>query len=108
MSSHAIEIYSDTANPLRFKASSRSRGAAEHQVDLGAWGGNGSCTCEHFEFRLLPILKQMAEQQGHDWAGSKSTRCSHVLAARRSFTDHMINYLKDKIPACIEQPDDLE
>lgn len=97
-----IEILVDGSNPLRFTATSSSRPGQAHQVDIGAWHGNGSCTCEHFQFRILPQLQK--------WAGSpnpgRSTRCRHILAARRSFTDGMIARIKQALPQASEQPAD--
>jgi len=85
----AIEIREDGDNPLRFTATSGSRSIV-HTVDLAAWAGNGSCSCEHFEFRLLPRLRDRRASGMFRATATESTRCSHILAARRAFTDQMI------------------
>lgn len=74
-------------NLLRWTVTSASRADVEHVVDLGAFCGYGQCSCEHFEFRIRPLLE----------AGSADppTRCAHILAARASFTNDMIQRLSD-------------
>lgn len=94
----AIEITSAGDHPLHYLASSRSRPGQGHSVDLGAHNGNGGCTCEHFEFRILPDLREKAALRPAGWAGCKSTRCSHILAARRAFCDSMIARIGQAMP----------
>lgn len=74
---------------LRFHVSSRSRPEIIHTVDLAAFTGNGSCSCEHFEFRILPLLRT-----GYR-AADGVTRCSHIQAARATFLDRMIQHLSN-------------
>jgi hypothetical protein len=104
-----IEITIDGCNPLRFIASSRTR-ETKHLVDLGGWSGNGSCSCEHFEFRLLPKLRERRLLKGSAGVrtAENSTRCSHILAARRSFTDSMIARISQSIPQAGETNHDEE
>lgn len=71
---------------LRWRVTSGSRPDVEHVVDLGAHGGNGECSCEHFQFRLLPKI-----QEGHRC--ETATRCSHIMVARKSLTDHVVQKL---------------
>lgn len=68
---------------LRWIVTSRTRPEIEHLVELDAFGGNGRCSCEHFEFRIAPDLRDGRRRQG-------ATRCSHLLVARAAFTDAMI------------------
>jgi hypothetical protein len=43
--------------PLRYMVRSRTRRGQKFLVDLGEWGAHGICSCEHFEYRLLPQLR---------------------------------------------------
>lgn len=74
-------------NVLRWRVTSNSRPDIEHVVDLGAWHGNGACSCEHFEFRLAPLLRDGIG------GGGKATRCGHIMVAREAFANHMIQIL---------------
>ncbi len=67
---------------LRWIVTSRSRPDIEHLVDLDGFGGIGRCSCEHFEFRIAPDLRDGRRIGAH--------RCSHILTARNAFTDAMI------------------
>ena len=48
-------------------------------VDLGAYGGNGSCTCRGFSLTYEPRVKR-----------GELLRCRHINAARKKFTDWAI------------------
>lgn len=77
-------------NVLRWRVGSLTRpGEIEHVVDLATFHGNGSCSCEHFEFRLAPLLRDGI-------TGGKPTRCGHILVAREAFTNHMLQILTAK------------
>lgn len=70
--------------PARWHVSSDSDPERTHLVDVLSFRGFGECSCEHFEFRILPAIK----------AGAMTPeRCKHILAARDAFTDFMIQYL---------------
>lgn len=71
---------------LRWIVTSRSRPEIEHLVELDAFGGIGHCSCEHFQFRIAPDLRDGRRRRG-------GTRCSHILTARNAFTDAMIQTL---------------
>lgn len=73
-------------HPLRFKVQSKARHDIVHVVDLGAFNGNGECSCEHFQFRLLPKLQEQP--------GKKTWRCKHIEAARSALVDEVIKKLK--------------
>jgi hypothetical protein len=70
-------------NLLTYRVDSRSRPEVQHAVDLGEWGGNGSCTCEHFQFRLAPHLRIGAPPQD-------ALRCDHIMEARQRLVDDVI------------------
>lgn len=74
---------------LRWRVASRTRGEIEHVVDLGKWGGNGECSCEHFQYRLLPFLRD-----GNP--AGQATRCGHIVAAREAFLNHVLQIFISK------------
>ena len=78
-----IESY----DSLRFLVPSRN-GRGEYLVDIGAYEGNGSCNCKHFEIRMEPKLKLGSY--------SRALRCKHILAARAFFVDAVIKHLSDE------------
>ncbi len=65
---------------LRFLVASDSQTDVKHLVDLGAFNGNGRCSCQHFEFRILPELE----------AGKVAGKCKHVQACREYLADEVI------------------
>jgi hypothetical protein len=70
---------------LRWFVPSRTREhlGVEHLVDLQAFGGNGSCTCEHFSFKLSKHL-QSGVPPGDD------LRCHHIQQARAALSDLVV------------------
>lgn len=74
-------------NVLRWRVESLSRPELVHVVDLAAYTGNGACSCEHFQFRLEPALREGLVKRG------QATRCGHILVAREAFTNHMLQLL---------------
>jgi len=76
-------------NLLRWRVTSASRPEVEHLVELDANHGIGACSCEHFTFRLQPKIDQGCRLE-------TATRCSHILVARKAFTDTLIQFLTQK------------
>lgn len=76
--------------PARWHVTSDSRPDETHVVDVLAFNGFGECSCEHFQYRMLPELQKAA-------AGEHVTlsRCKHIEAAREAFADFMIQKLLD-------------
>ena len=72
---------------LRWFVPSRSREGVEHLVDLEAYGGNGRCECEHFQFTLERRLKQRLDAGA---PASDVTRCHHINEARAELADLLI------------------
>jgi hypothetical protein len=68
---------------LRFRFESEARPDISHVVDLGAFGGFGECSCEDFQFRLLPALSRHQSPTG--------SRCKHLLAAREALLGQLID-----------------
>ena len=58
----------------------------KHLVNCGDMGGNGSCSCQHFQFRLMSKLNNGEPI-------STATRCKHILAARNILADILIKNL---------------
>ena len=71
--------------PLRWRVTSKTRPDVEHVVDLAGFGGIGSCSCEHFQFRIAPELREGKR------FGAK--RCSHIIVAREAFCDAFVQVL---------------
>lgn len=72
--------------PLRYHVSSQS-GHPPYLVDLAAYGGNGECGCQNFEFRLKPYLERGAQP-------SETLECKHIREAARAFRFEMIAAIK--------------
>lgn len=65
---------------LRFRVTSETQTDVTHLVDLGAFKGHGRCSCQHFEFRILPELD----------AGRIAGKCKHITACRDQLADEVI------------------
>lgn len=70
---------------LRFMVPSRN-GEKDYLVDLAEYGGNGSCNCSHFKFRLESKVKLGVKRQ---------LRCKHIVAARDYLTSALIERMSD-------------
>lgn len=68
---------------LRFRFESDTRKEIAHVVDLAAWNGFGECSCEDFQYRVLPLLHR----------GEAATRCKHLVAAR----EHLLGMVISRI-----------
>ncbi len=77
-------------SPLRYQVDSHTRGETKHLVEIDAYDGAGKCSCEHFTFRLEPLLKQ------GNITPSDATRCHHIVEAREVFTDEVIKLIKQQ------------
>jgi hypothetical protein len=71
---------------LRYLVESRSRAGVTYVVELDLYELNGGCTCEHFNFRLEPMLKKGVT----DAKNTDALRCAHIVAARRKLVDDII------------------
>lgn len=77
--------------PLRFMVDSRRPSVPAYLVDLEEHGFNGACHCEHFRFRLEPLLLRGS-------AASPALRCWHIKIAREMFLEGQLR-LMSKIAA---------
>ena len=85
------EFASGSVIPLRYLFKSESRNDIVHVVDLEDWNGSGSCTCEHFEFRIAPLLtRQIIEPH------TARSRCVHIRRAREIQADITIQFEKKR------------
>ena len=82
---HHLEARPHPDGSLRWIVTSASRPEIEHLVELDAFGGIGRCSCEHFQFRIEPELR--------DGNRVGACRCGHIMAARETFADAMIALL---------------
>jgi hypothetical protein len=83
-------------NIFRYRVVSSSRpGEVEHVVDVSAHRGIGECSCEHFVYRILPTIESdnlLAIAKAH----GAPLRCSHIVAARETCLDALIQLLEAK------------
>ena len=63
---------------------SASRPGLQHRVELDAYDGNGSCTCERFMIQCASKLDRGVR------VGTKTTRCSHIEIAFEFFGREML------------------
>lgn len=75
--------------PLRFNVRSASRPDIVHLVDLIEYNGNGACSCEEFEFRLAPRLKE-GSQPNAVW------ECRHIRRAKRRLVEIVIRTIAEE------------
>lgn len=69
--------------PLQWLVESESHPTQPHLVDLGAYAGNGECSCKDFSTRRAPELKAGRRP-------SPLTRCKHIKAARERLLNRVI------------------
>lgn len=69
---------------LRYRFTSDTRADIAHVVDLGEFEGFGECSCEDFQYRILPSLVRNVDP-------STLKRCKHLLAAREHLADQVIS-----------------
>lgn len=65
---------------LRFRFESDTRPDIAHVVDLAGLAGFGECSCEDFQYRILPARMR----------GEQSARCKHIEAARQHLATMVI------------------
>ena len=64
-------------DPTVWRVESESRPGQHHIVELMNFDGFGACTCENFEFRIGPGLRD----------GFPEKPCKHIEAAKMSLAD---------------------
>lgn len=88
----------------RWRVRSRT-GGDKYVVDLGAYFGNGRCSCRDFEVRMEPILKHgkkpedavaagIVEVREYHFGPWDACRCYHLMRARQVLVDAFISTLK--------------
>ena len=73
-------------NVLRYRFTSEERRDISHVVDLGDFAGFGECSCEDFQYRILPLLVR---------GETPPNRCKHLIAAR----EHLVNQVISRVSA---------
>ena len=86
------EIVEIEGEHFRFHVGSRVKGRKAYLVDLEEYRWNGACSCEHFEYRMRPLLEQGAFP-------SKDLRCWHIEHAR----DKLLRSLLPQIAKTINE-----
>jgi len=67
---------------LRFRFESDTRPEIAHVVDLASFGGFGECSCEDYQYRILPVVMK---------GGTGMARCKHLVAAREHLASMIIS-----------------
>ena len=71
-------VVAESATRYLFE-SKRQKGCV-HLVDLEANDLNGECSCQHYQYRVAPMIKQ-----GLLKPDSEKARCKHIRVARQLF-----------------------
>lgn len=92
-------------NALRWRVRSRRKGVDPQFVDLGAYDGNGRCSCRDFQVRMEPLLRagrlpadaveagvlKVREWHAGPW---EACICYHIYRARQELVVDLIKTLK--------------
>lgn len=78
-------------HPLRFHVTSETEPGAKHLVDLAENKTFGKCSCQHFEFRIQPLIDAGQSLMPIE-------RCKHLKAVREDLVDRVIAGLRDTPP----------
>jgi len=73
--------------PTRYIFESTKKDAA-HVVDLTQCDYIGECSCEHFQMKLLPVLRDTPRADVE--ANPNKHRCKHIIAVREGITNIFI------------------
>lgn len=77
-------------SPLRFIFKSTTHADEVHLVDLEEYWHSGKCTCQHFEFRIEPLLSR-----GMIKPCTPQAWCKHIRKAREMVAQAAINRLAE-------------
>lgn len=72
-------------SPTRYIFNSLTQQDIAHVVDLTSNKLNGECTCQHFQMRVKPMIKQ-----GILDPSSEKARCKHIRVARQVFYEAIL------------------
>jgi hypothetical protein len=78
----------ETSDFLVFLVASSRPEIEPHRVDLQTYCGNGSCTCEHFKFKLSKFLIRRAMPD-------ETLECRHIKRAKRYLYYKFVNRLME-------------
>lgn len=76
----------------RYIFQSLSQKGCAHVVDLLENDLNGECSCQHYQYRITPMIKQ-----GIINPESEKARCKHIRIARQLFYEIAIKVVSEKI-----------
>jgi hypothetical protein len=69
-------------SPVRYIFEAKSTKGEAHVVDLLAFDGLGECSCQHFQFRIMPLVRRGLIEKGNPLG-----HCKHIRRAREKFCD---------------------
>ena len=72
-------------SPTRYVFHSVNQEGIAHVVDLLSNSLRGECSCQHFQYRISPMVRQGVIQKD-----SEKARCKHIRVARQILYDDII------------------
>ena len=72
-------------SPTRYVFNSVNQEGVAHMVDLLSNSLHGECSCQHFQYRISPMVRQGVIQRN-----SEKARCKHIRVARQILYDDII------------------
>jgi len=88
----ALRANAITESPTRYIFESLNQNGVAHLVDLESNSLQGECSCQHFQYRINPMI-----QQGVINVKSEKARCKHIRVARQIFYDVVIERYSELI-----------
>lgn len=76
----------------RLMCESQRDGVPDYLVDLMALDGNGACPCEHFQYKLYPLVKAQLTQPRKKRI---PILCLHLIDAREFLMQEILHKLID-------------
>jgi len=90
----ALRANATTESPTRYVFHSLNQSGIAHLVDLESNELQGECSCQHYQYRISPMIKQ-----GVLDVKSEKARCKHMRVARQIFYDVIIERYSELVNA---------
>ena len=92
-----VKVEAVPGEKLVYRVESWSQGQEPHRVDLLGLDGNGECSCKWFATTCAPNYRanggKIVEYGDPDSPNPQASRCRHVAAALRYFTNHLLKHM---------------
>ena len=89
-----------TESPTRYVFFSLHQEGVSHMVDLESNNLQGECSCQHYQYRIFPLITQ-----GIISLSSEKARCKHIRVARQIFYDVIIDRYAELTKSKSDTPD---